>query len=131
MTALTKASALLRWTASALMAIAPGSRVLTRAADGMPILECRWAHEPITIDGKADEPAWKQAQVIQNFAMPWLGTGDHGAPTQTRARLLWDQEFLYFYAEMEDSDVYADITEQNGQTWDNDVFELFFKPATN
>src|SRR5438067_7308440 len=30
---------------------------------------------------------------------------------------------------MEDTDLYADVTEHDGQTWDNDVFELFFKPA--
>src|SRR6185437_557715 len=28
--------------------------------------ECRWADTPITIDGKADEAAWKRAQVIDN-----------------------------------------------------------------
>ena len=30
---------------------------------------------------------------------------------------------------MDDTDLYADVTEHDGQTWDNDVFELFFKPA--
>ena len=30
---------------------------------------------------------------------------------------------------MEDTDLYADVTEHNGKTWNNDVFELFFKPA--
>ena len=30
---------------------------------------------------------------------------------------------------MEDTDLYADVNEHNGVTWDNDVFELFFKPA--
>src|SRR5262245_54901819 len=35
--------------------------------------ECRWASGPITIDGKADEEAWKHAQVIDNFYLPWLG----------------------------------------------------------
>jgi hypothetical protein len=30
---------------------------------------------------------------------------------------------------MEDSDLYADVTERNGMTWHNDVFEIFLKPA--
>ncbi len=30
---------------------------------------------------------------------------------------------------MEDADLYADVKEHDGKTWDNDVFELFFKPA--
>src|ERR1041384_3573914 len=91
--------------------------------------ECRWASSPVTIDGQADEPAWAAAQVITNFSMPWLGRGAPRPPTATRARLLWDREFIYFHAEMEDWDVFADVKQQDGKTWLNDVFELFFKPA--
>ena len=47
----------------------------------------------------------------------------------TKARLLWDREYLYFAAEMDDSDLYADVKDRDGMTWNNDVFELFFKPA--
>ena len=91
--------------------------------------ECRWARGPITIDGKADEDAWKHAQVIDNFYLPWLGAKARAAKTDTKAKLLWDREYLYFFADMEDSDLYADVKEHDGMTWDNDVFELFFKPA--
>jgi glucose/arabinose dehydrogenase len=91
--------------------------------------ECRWAGGPITIDGKADEAAWKSAQVIDNFYLPWLGKDARPARTATRAKLLWDREYLYFFAEMEDTDLYADVKEHDGPTWENDVFELFFKPA--
>jgi uncharacterized repeat protein (TIGR03806 family) len=98
------------------------------AASAEPPFECRWADEPITIDGKADEPAWKHAQVIDHFAMPWAGP--NALPhTATRARLLWDREYLYFFADMDDSDLYADVTEHDGMTWNNDVFEMFLKPA--
>ena len=31
-------------------------------------------------------------------------------------------------AELEDFDLFADVTEHDGETWQNDVFELFFKP---
>jgi hypothetical protein len=44
---------------------------------------------------------------------------------------LWDREYLYFFAAMEDTDLYADVTEHDGMTWENDVFELFFKPAAD
>ena len=93
--------------------------------------ECRWTDEAIVIDGKADESAWGKATVIKNFRLAWLGKEERPPLTKTSARLLWDREYLYFYAEMEDVDVYADIKEPDGQLWDNDVFELFFKPATN
>jgi uncharacterized repeat protein (TIGR03806 family) len=91
--------------------------------------ECRWADAPIQVDGKADEPAWKKAQVIDRFYLPWLGKNARAAKTKTSARLLWDRDYLYFFAEMEDADLYADVKEPDGMTWFNDVFELFFKPA--
>jgi uncharacterized repeat protein (TIGR03806 family) len=91
--------------------------------------ECRWAASPITLDGKADEPAWAAAQTFDHFYLPWLGEKSRPAKTATRARLLWDREYLYFFAEMDDTDLYADVKQHNGHTWNNDVFELFFKPA--
>src|SRR5262249_7795309 len=94
-----------------------------------PTFECRWADTPITIDGKPDDEAWKHAQVIDKFYLPWLGKNVRAAKTATKARLLWDREYLYFLAEMEDADLFAMEKEHNGQTWDDDVFELFFKPA--
>lgn len=90
--------------------------------------ECRWADAPIKIDGKADEPVWKQAPMIDQFYLPWLRQ-PRPAKTATRAKLLWDREAIYFFADMEDADLYADIKEHDGMTWENDVFELFFKPA--
>jgi hypothetical protein len=88
--------------------------------------ECRRATSPIQIDGKLDEPAWQQASVLKDFAVYW----EHRVPkTTTRARLLWDDQYLYFAADMDDSDLYADVTEHNGMCWFNDVFELFFKPS--
>jgi glucose/arabinose dehydrogenase len=91
--------------------------------------ECRFTDQPIKITGKGEDPAWKRAQVIDHFYLPWLGDQARPAKTKTRARLLWDREYLYFFADMEDTDLYADVTEHDGMTWNNDVFELFFKPA--
>jgi hypothetical protein len=64
--------------------------------------------------------------VIDRFAIPWAGKP---TTTATRARLLWDRENLYFLAEMQDADIYAEVQEHDGRTWQDDVFELFFKPA--
>ena len=91
--------------------------------------ECRFTELPIKIDGKGDDEAWRHAQVIDNFYLPWLGKNARPAKTKTTAKLLWDREYLYFLADMEDTDLYADVKEHDGQIWDNDVFELFFKPA--
>lgn len=93
------------------------------------MFECRWATSRIEIDGKADDKAWAAAEPIDNFYLPWLGENTRPAKTATRAKLLWDRQYLYFFAEMDDSDLYADVKQHDGQTWNNDVFELFFKPA--
>ena len=93
--------------------------------------ECRWADTPIVIDGKADDAAWKHAMAMDSFRLPWLGKDDRPAKQATRAKLLWDREHLYFFAEMDDRDVFADVTEQDGATYNNDVFELFFRPCRN
>lgn len=90
--------------------------------------ECRWAADPIKIDAAIDEPAWQKAQVLQDFAVYWL---KRKAKSATKARLLWDDRYLYFAAEMEDADLYGQVKDPNGMTWHDDVFELFFKPDAN
>src|SRR5262245_14103138 len=90
--------------------------------------ECRWAKQPIKIDGRTEDPAWSDAQELTGFSVFWE---KKAGETHTAARLKWDDDYLYFTAEMEDYDLYADVTERNGMTWLNDVFELFFKPTAN
>lgn len=84
---------------------------------------CHWAQSPIVIDGIADDKAWSHATLIDGFRIP--GSLTPLPQTATRARLLWDRQYLYFYAELEDHDLFADITEHDGLTWNNDVFEIF------
>lgn len=90
------------------------------------LVECRWADGPIQIDGKLDEPAWQKAQLVQDFVVFWQ---NRQARSATRARLLWTDEHLCFAADMDDRDLYADVKQFNDRTWENDVFELFFKPS--
>ena len=46
----------------------------------------------IVIDGKVDEPAWKQAPSVGDFHFNWWTAGEK---EQTIAKLLWDDEYLY------------------------------------
>ena len=87
---------------------------------------CRWAAGEVVIDGTADEAAWKNATTIANFRIPVSGLA---TKSTTAARLMWDRQYLYFFAQLEDRDLFADVVERDGQTWDNDVFEMFFKPS--
>ncbi len=91
-------------------------------------LECRWAETPPVLDGRGDDAVWQRAARAENFGQPWAA-GAPAAKARTVARLLWDREWLYFYAEMDDADVSADVREHDGPMWENDVFELFFRPS--
>ena len=68
------------------------------------VAECRWAATPIVLDGKADEAAWKQAQVTESFGRTWLKEPGGNLRGKTRATLLWDRDYLYFHADMDAPD---------------------------
>jgi hypothetical protein len=87
---------------------------------------CPWADRPPVLDGKLDDPCWKQAVPIERFASFWTKTPRTG----TRAYLVWDDQALYYAATMADTEVRAYGTTRNDTLWDGDVFELFFKPST-
>ena len=80
--------------------------------------ECRWTDTPIRITGKGDDPAWKNAP-RSSIASIFPGSATRTDPPRTRtaAKLLWDREHLYFFADMEDHDLYATVKEHNGQLW--------------
>lgn len=85
---------------------------------------CRWAERPPVLDGKLDDPCWKNAAVIDRFATFWTKTPREG----TRAYLVWDDEAVYYAGVMTDSEVRAFGSHRNDTLWDGDVFELFLKP---
>jgi hypothetical protein len=89
-------------------------------------VECKRLTKPIKINGVLDDIAWDSAVEIKDFAVFWQ---KRKAKSATTAKLLWDDEHLYFCAEMEDADLFALTKEHNGLTWEDDVFELFFKPS--
>jgi uncharacterized repeat protein (TIGR03806 family) len=117
-------------TAGLVLAVAAVAAFPTAPPPRPSEFECRFVQGPITIDGRLDEDAWRHAQAIDHFYLPWL-PGKPAANAKTRARLLWDRDYLYFAAEMEDTDLFADVKEHNGKTWENDVFEIFLKPAND
>lgn len=86
---------------------------------------CRRADKPPVIDGKLDDPVWAKATVIEHFPSYWAKQ-DNG--NTTRARLLWDDDALYFAATMTDSELRAFGTKHNDTLWLGDVFEIFLKP---
>jgi hypothetical protein len=124
------ANEFLRFTSHGHRRLEHASSRVPEGATTAPTFECRWTETPPIIDGHADEATWMDASVVANFAVPWVA-GAPLAKEQTRVRLLWDREWLYFAAEMDDADVTAVVREHDGRLWENDVFELFFRPSQN
>jgi uncharacterized repeat protein (TIGR03806 family) len=91
---------------------------------------CQFTHSAPVIDGVGNETVWQQAAIINHFRMAWLGEPGNKPSGATEARLLWDRDFIYVWARLKDADLYADIVERDGKTWENDAFEVFLKPST-
>jgi hypothetical protein len=86
---------------------------------------CRRTRRAPRIDGRPTDEAWANASTIDRFPAFWNGEPGTNA---TRARLLWDDDALYFAAEMDDAELRSFGTKRNDRLWEGDVFELFFKP---
>jgi hypothetical protein len=84
----------------------------------------------IIIDGKADEPAWKLANWTDNF-VDIEGLQKPKPRYRTRVKMLWDDSYFYFYAELQEPNVWANITQRDAVIFHNNDFEIFIKPYTD
>ncbi len=88
---------------------------------------CRHTDKPLVIDGKLDDPAWKAAawtdyfQDIQGDARP-------KPRFHTRAKMLWDDNYLYIAAEIEEPHVWATLTNHDSVIFHDPDFEVFMDP---
>ena len=81
----------------------------------------------MTIDGRLDEDAWKIAPWTKAFVD--IRDESHPAPTwETRAKLLWDDEYLYIAAYLEEPHVWATLTERDAIIYRDHDFEVFLDP---
>ncbi|HEY1339026.1 MAG TPA: carbohydrate-binding family 9-like protein [Bryobacteraceae bacterium] len=88
---------------------------------------CARAKTPIVIDGRADEPAWESTPWTQDFAD--IEGDRRPAPRfRTRARMLWDDDCLYVYAELSEPHVWGTITQNNRVIFHDNDFEVFIDP---
>ncbi len=104
------------------------TRAVRQALDGPAATReavCRRAARAPILDGKLDDPAWETAAVIDKFPAFWRnGASGNG----TEARLLWDDDALYFGVTMTDTELRAFGDKRNDMLWFGDVIELFLKP---
>lgn len=81
----------------------------------------------ITIDGKLDEGAWKNAKEAE---LTDTVTG-RPAPLKSTVRVLWDDTNLYIGFYCEDPDAWANYTQEDDKLWEEEVVELFIDPDSN
>jgi hypothetical protein len=88
---------------------------------------CCRAERPITIDGLLDDPAWQ--------AVPWTepfvdieGNSKPRPRFRTRAKMLWDDNYFYVAAELEEPHVWATLTEHDSVIFQDPDFEVFIDP---
>jgi len=89
--------------------------------------DCLRASSPIHIDGKLDDAAWQKAPWTSDF-VDIEGDARPGPKFRTRVKMLWDDQYLYIAAEMEEPDVKATLTEHDSVIFHDNDFEVFVKP---
>ena len=86
----------------------------------------RTASAPV-IDGSLDDPAWQSAPWTADFVD--IRGGSMPAPRHsTRARLLWNDEYLFIGASMEEPHVWGTLTERDAVIYHDNDFEVFIDP---
>lgn len=88
---------------------------------------CYRTLNPIKIDGKADEFDWNNAPWTESF-VDIEGDSKPLPRLQTRAKMLWDKDYFYFFAKLEEPHIWATLTERDAVIYYDDDFEIFIDP---
>jgi hypothetical protein len=81
----------------------------------------------LTINGKLDEPAWRATAWSDAFVD--IQGGEARPPRfGTRVKMLWDDDYLYVAAELEEPDIWGTLTERDSVIFHDNDFEIFIDP---
>jgi hypothetical protein len=83
---------------------------------------CYRASGPIDVDGRLDERSWQAAPLSSRFVD--ITTGE-AAWFDTRVRMLWDDDDLYFGFTAEETDVWGTLTERDSKIYEENDLEIF------
>ena len=89
--------------------------------------DCQRTATPIVIDGKLDDSAWAGAPWTSDF-VDIEGSAKPAPRFRTRAKLLYDDKYLYIAAELEEPNVTATLTKHDSVIFRDNDFEVFIKP---
>lgn len=89
---------------------------------------CQRTTTPIHIDGIADEASWQTAPLT----VPFTDISGEGFPAprfNTQARMLWDDDYLYITAQLEEPHVWANLLQRDTIVYYDNDFEVFIDPT--
>ena len=88
---------------------------------------CRKATSRIEMDGRLADTAWRRAAWTDLF-VDIEGDAKPRPRFRTRAKMLWDDEYFYVAAEMEEPHVWATLTKHDSVIFRDNDFEVFIDP---
>ncbi|KAL5006388.1 hypothetical protein ScPMuIL_015194 [Solemya velum] len=81
----------------------------------------------ITVDGRMDEEAWKEVPWSSSFAD--IRGNSYARPRfDTKVKVVWDNDRLYVGARMEETDIWANFTQDETRVYNDNAFEVFVDP---
>lgn len=83
--------------------------------------------EPLQIDGQLNEQSWSQCDWSEDFT-DIEGSAKPKPFFTTKVKILWDKNYLYIGAWMEENDLWADLTERDAVVFFDNDFEVFIDP---
>jgi len=94
------------------------------------VYHCRRAKHPFVLDGNLDKDFWADASWTNDF-VDIEGDIRPKPRFQTRAKILWDDENLYFGAELMGDEIWAYVAERDDVIFRDNDFEIFIDPDSD
>ncbi len=88
---------------------------------------CRQTATPVLIDGKLNDPSWRDAAWTDLF-VDIEGDRKPRPRLRTRAKMTWDERYFYIAAELEEPDVWGTLTKHDSVIFQDNDFEVFIDP---
>lgn len=88
---------------------------------------CHYAGSPLKMDGQLTEKDWETVPWTDNFVDIFIGN-KVPPPFGTRMKMLWDDRYFYFAAEMKETDIRAEFTKRDTVICLENDIEIFLDP---
>jgi hypothetical protein len=102
--------------------------VIALSQDGVPKSYIAYrTSAPVEIDGNLNDPAWEKAAWTDKF-VDIEGVKKPQPRFLTRAKIVWDDNYFYIAAELQEPHVWATITKRDSIIYYDNDFEVFIDP---